>query len=129
MKIGILLLAISFITGGGIWKGFSEKPGMRETMFQMEAEAKILKKAIESRLTLPVFYDSIPDMRHTIPTDPDEVTEGYKVMAEENIRLRKAIFKAGNPKPVFNRYITSCVKCHESHCPGPINRILKLKVQ
>jgi hypothetical protein len=128
MRIGFLLVLTGMMTGGSFWKDFSEKPGMRETMFRMEAEARILRKFIESKQSLPVFQDSIPDMRHTVPTDPDEITEGYKVMAGENIRLRKEVFQARNPKPVFNRYIASCIKCHESHCPGPINRISKLKL-
>lgn len=129
MKFELIFLLGTLTTAGGLFHDLEEKPSMRATMFKLEAEAKGLKKLILEKKPLPVFQDSIPDMRHTQATDPDEITEDFKAFAEANLNLRQEIYKAKNPKPVFNRYIASCVKCHESHCPGPINRINKLRIE
>lgn len=127
MKIGIPAFLFLLFSGFSVWKDL-DTPRMIPVMYQMEAEAKKIKQVILSKEKLPAFMDSIPDMRHTLPTDPDEITEEFKVMAEENIRLRRAVYSARNPKTVYNKYIVSCITCHARHCPGPINRILKLKI-
>ena len=129
MKLGILFVLLSSVSLSHIWQEMNPKPGMRATMFQLEAEAKVLKRFISEKRDLPGFQDSIPDMCTTQATDPDEITQDFTVFASLNQKLRKEVFQAKNPKPVFNRYIVSCVKCHEAHCPGPINRIMKLKIE
>jgi len=129
MKSYLLLISLFLFSGFSVIREMrTDPPGMIAVMKQMETEARILKKYIEQKSDLPSFIDSIPDMRHSKPSDPDEITPGYLIMAEENLRLRKQIFNAKNPRNAFNRYITSCVSCHNQHCPGPVPRILKLKI-
>lgn len=127
MKAILLALGIAGIMGHTA-REWSETPDMRSTMYRMEAEARVLKKRIEAREPLGSLNDSLPDICLTRPTDPDEITDEFRVMAAENNALRLSVYEAKHPKPVFNRYIVSCIKCHESHCPGPINRISKLKI-
>lgn len=127
MKIMLLALGLAGILGQSA-REWSETPDMRTTMYRMEAEARALKKRIEAREALGTLNDSLVDICLTRPTDPDEITDEFRVMAAENKALRLSVYEAKNPKPAFNRYIVSCIKCHESHCPGPINRISKFKI-
>lgn len=127
MKVILLALGFAGILGQTA-REWSETPDMRSAMYRMEAEARVLKKRIEARAPLGSLNDSLPDICLTRPTDSDEITEEFRVMAAENKALRTSVYEAKNPKPAFNRYIVSCIKCHESHCPGPINRISKLKI-
>lgn len=102
---------------------------MIRVMYQMESEAKALRKQIIDGQGLAVRVDSIIDMRNSIPTDPDEITPGYRIFAEENLKRRNMIFTSGNAKSAFNKYVKSCVSCHEQHCPGPIRRISNLYIE
>lgn len=131
MKVAFVLFSFLSLTGFSLIQSLrpsADEKSMIQVMYQMESEAKALKKHITEKHVLPAKVDSIMDMRSSVPTDPDEITEGFRVMAEENLKRRSMIFTAGNAKMAFNKYVKSCITCHQQHCPGPIRRISSLYI-
>jgi septation ring formation regulator EzrA len=131
MKAAFGLLAFLLLTGFSLHRSLQQNDAksMIQVMYQMEREAKALRKLIMEKQIVPARVDSIMDMRYSTPTDPDEITEGFRIMAEENLKRRAMIFTAGNAKSVFNKYVKSCITCHQQHCPGPIRRISNLYIE
>lgn len=132
MKAAFILSAFLLLTSFSLVRSLqpiADEKSMIQVMYQMEREAKALKKHISEQHMLPAKVDSIMDMRSAIPTDPDEITDGFRIMAEENLKRRAMIFTAGNAKVAFNKYVKSCITCHQQHCPGPIRRISNLYIE
>ena len=129
-KIGLL---VGLLTMGitGMISGLSPAPkaALPDIMYQLDAEARILRSRILNKQDLGSFADTIPDMRKGIPTDPDEITPDFLKMASVSQQLRQEMYRSKNPRQVYNRYLQSCIACHEVHCPGPIGRIQALRIR
>ena len=101
-------------------------------MRQMDGDMRKIKEHLEtsgsSGMSFPEFrYGGI----HTAtPTDPDVRDEGFTPMADallHNLGMLKSSDTAVM-KHNYNLVITSCINCHREYCPGPVQRISKLKV-
>ncbi|MDG1252107.1 MAG: hypothetical protein P8N56_00305 [Schleiferiaceae bacterium] len=76
------------------------------------------------------------DMKTAQATKPSDIkasytgyAEAYLLQLEELKEQMRANASREERLEAFNAALTTCVACHQEHCPGPISRIEKIKVQ
>jgi len=129
LKYSIGIVGVVLLSCWNFFNSNIQEPTLPKVMYQLDSEAKVLRERILKKKSLGVFTDSIQDMHIAIPTDPDEMTPEFHQMASYSLNLRKEIYRAKHPKQIYQKYIQSCITCHETHCPGPIRRIEQLKLK
>ena len=89
-----------------------------------------LKERIQKGDTIgsfPKHYLKIFKAKFTDETDNDLF---FKVKAKEYIKAQQLVYSdSKNVKEHFNAGVDACLKCHESKCGGPIQRIKKLYIK
>jgi cytochrome c553 len=107
-----------------------EMSEMAALMEQMYAENMQLKQRIISGDTLGTFPQHFLDIHAAAMTDESENDTFFKEQAAKFIEAQELIYKDPvNAKKHFNDAVSSCVKCHEQKCEGPIPRIKKLYIK
>ena len=107
-----------------------EMSEMASLMEQMYAENMQLKQRITNGDTLGGFPQHFLDIHASAMTDESENDAFFKEQAAKFIKAQELIFKDSvNAKRHFNDAVSSCVKCHEQKCEGPIPRIKKLYIK
>ena len=107
-----------------------EMSEMASLMEQMYAENMQLKQRITNGDTLGSFPQHFLDIHASAMTDESENDAFFKEQAAKFIKAQELIYKDSvNAKRHFNDAVSSCVKCHEQKCEGPIPRIKKLYIK
>ena len=113
---------------------------LASTMRNMADDIEALRtKADEGSLTVAevdVLIQAHAAMKEAEATKPDDIkatfsgyAEAYLLQLEE---LKSALEDHASRQErldAFNAALATCVACHQEHCPGPIARIQKMKVQ
>ena len=123
-------------TRNGLYQPSELALTMREMADDME---NLRQKADEGTLTVQevdALMQAHQAMATDAPTKPEDIkpsfsgySEAYLIQLED---LRDAIEQQVSREErldAFNAAIATCVACHQDHCPGPIPRIQKIKVQ
>tara|TARA_Y100000589_G_scaffold136859_1_gene130938 strand:+ start:43260 stop:43724 length:465 start_codon:yes stop_codon:yes gene_type:complete len=91
-----------------------------------------IKKAIEQNQPLPDWYsnyiDDLKKIHSATPTDP-EIKESTFFAFVDLLNQNALDLKQYPDKEHYTQLVNSCVKCHQTYCPGPIVRIKKLYVK
>jgi len=96
----------------------------------MYAENMQLKQRIANGDTLGTFPRHFMDIHASAMTDESENDAFFKEQAARFLKAQELIYKDSvNAKQHFNDAVSSCVKCHEQKCEGPIPRIKKLYIK
>lgn len=114
-----------------------EKPAITDSeltllMRDMETQMKVARQCIIDNQPLP---DSISlnfvNIHSAIPTDPADHNEQFESFASAFLANTNRIKSAEDSSrvQVFNASVQSCIDCHHSFCPGPIERIGKLRIK
>lgn len=107
-----------------------EMSEMAALMEQMYAENMQLKQRITSGDTLGTFPQHFLDIHVSAMTDESENDAFFKEQAAKFLKAQELIYKDSvNARQHFNDAVSSCVKCHEQKCEGPIPRIKKLYIK
>ena len=107
-----------------------EMSEMASLMEQMYAENMQLKQRITNGDALGSFPQHFLDIHASAMTDESENDAFFKEQAAKFIKAQELIYKDSvNAKRHFNDAVSSCVKCHEQKCEGPIPRIKKLYIK
>ena len=107
-----------------------EMSEMASLMEQMYAENMQLKQRITNGDALGSFPQHFLDIHASAMTDESENDAFFKEQAGKFIKAQELIYKDSvNAKRHFNDAVSSCVKCHEQKCEGPIPRIKKLYIK
>ena len=103
---------------------------MAALMEQMYVDNQRVKENIKSGDTIgkfPEHFLKIYSAKFTDETDNDLF---FKVKAKEYIAAQQLLYSdPKNVKQHFNAAVDACIKCHESKCGGPIQRIKKLYIK
>ena len=109
---------------------------MRDMTKDMES---LRQKADEGSLTVEevdALMETHQAMTTDAPTKPEDIKPSFSGYSEAYLTqledLRAAIAQQASREErldAFNAAIATCVACHQDHCPGPIPRIQKIKVQ
>ena len=99
---------------------------MREIHF----EANIVGRALESGqdVDLSKLKDLSKRMSTSVPTDSnvlDEVYYSFTTTLESHVKQ----IEEDSAIVEFNSVVETCVACHKNTCPGPIEKIQKLKIK
>lgn len=120
--------------------GMYEASPLAEAMRSMAMDMESLRaKADDGSLRIEEVDAMIlahADMKTAQATKPADIKASYQGYAEAYLiqleelkeRLRTNVDRAERLE-AFNAALTTCVACHQEHCPGPISRIEKIKVQ
>ena len=102
---------------------------MAALMEQMYAENQQLKQRIKRGDTIGKFPNRFLQIHKAAMTDESDNDTFFKTQAALFIKSQELIYEdPANAKQHFNDGITSCVKCHEQKCSGPLQKIKKLYI-
>jgi lipopolysaccharide export LptBFGC system permease protein LptF len=88
-----------------------------------------IKKSLANNEQLPTWYSNYIDELKKIhtATSTDTTIKESTFYAFIDLLNRNAIeLKQNTNKENYNQLVNSCIKCHQSYCPGPIVKIKKL---
>jgi len=141
--IFILLLGLGFMVSCSDTEECSAAPGSKKKvgkyLMRQDSELTILMKDMEEDLKrikadlaagksakLGLDYKKVLTAHGT---DAGEVpSESYQAFAKNFLQVVEAFEKSEIEKSteLFETLVTSCMNCHQVHCPGPMVRIKKL---
>jgi hypothetical protein len=106
--------------------GDSELALLMREMYDTSASIKTTIINGESPSNFPQSFNKIQSAK---ATDPSVKNETFKVLAEEYLKGLKVLYNSpvAELKTNFNESVQKCINCHEAFCPGPIQKIVKLK--
>ncbi|MCC6337106.1 MAG: hypothetical protein IT380_24320 [Myxococcales bacterium] len=106
--------------------GASELAALMRTMV---ADLEAGRAALEKGGTPPPLWSRHRKLRCAWPTDSADRNPQFDAMAVTYLAQVQALdAKPTHPRAAFNAVVTACQACHENSCPGPIERIVQLKV-
>ena len=99
---------------------------MRNIHFEANKVGRELEAGQEVDLT--ELRNLASQLTTSVPTDSNVLDEAYYSFAEN---LQKRVEKMESEEAVveFNEMVKACVACHKNTCPGPIQKIHKLKIK
>lgn len=123
-------------TRSGLYQASELALTMRDMAKDMES---LRQKADEGTLTVEdvdALMETHQAMATDAPTKPEDIKPSFSGYSEAYMSqledLRAVIAQQASREErlgAFNAAIGTCVACHQDHCPGPIPRIQKIKVQ
>lgn len=103
---------------------------MAALMERMYAENSQLKQRIVNGDTLGKFPKDYLKIHSAAMTDEGDNDAFFKENAANFIKAQQGIYTDPTAaKANFNTMVDACIKCHESKCGGPIQRIQKLYIK
>lgn len=107
-----------------------EMSQMAALMEQMYVDNMRLKERIIKGDTIGNFPQHFLNIHASVMTDESENDAFFKMQAGKFLKAQELIYKDSlNAKKHFNDAVSTCVKCHEQKCEGPIPRIKKLYIK
>lgn len=98
-------------------------------MRAMVADLEQGKAALEKGEAPAPMWSRHRKLRCSWPTDSADRNATFDGMAIAYLEQVKALdAKPAQPKEAFNAVVAACQACHENSCPGPIEKIVTLKV-
>jgi cytochrome c553 len=99
-------------------------------MRNMNADAKVVRLKIISGEKISKFnkkYSKIFKAKASADSKKGEHFEEYaQLFLKQTERLY--LSELSEQKLEFNNWISTCVRCHETYCPGPLSSIKKMKI-
>lgn len=105
---------------------------LAQLMRLMDKEMQSAKISIEGGFS---FHDSLTfaygDIHSAMATEESMKKPGFDDFASAYLKQLEIFKNSGQPtqKENFNLLVNSCLNCHASHCPGPVNKIKELKIK
>lgn len=147
-RLFLLPLCFIFILGGCEKKAGTVKPEpkqeapaekefmmyemseMATLMEQMYVDNMRLKERIINGDSIGSFPKHFLNIHASAMTDESENDAFFKEQAAKFLKAQELIYNDPvNATKHFNDAVSSCVKCHEQKCEGPIPRIKKLYIK
>lgn len=105
---------------------------LAQLMRLMDKEMQSAKISIEGGYS---FHDSLTfnygNIHSASATEDNMKKPGFDEFASAYLKQLEILKKSGQPnqKENFNLLVNSCLNCHASHCPGPVNKIKELRIK
>jgi cytochrome c553 len=107
-----------------------EMSEMAALMEQMYVDNMRLKERIIAGDTIGAFPRHFLNIHASAMTDESDNDAFFKMQSKNFLAAQELIYNDSlNAKKHFNDAVSSCVKCHEQKCEGPIPRIKKLYIK
>jgi hypothetical protein len=108
----------------------SESP-LSKLMREMAGDMKKLRAStIEGKVYTKwgKSYDKINTAKPSADSKKGEHFEEYSTVFLNQVERTKQAKTATEIKPAYNLLVQSCIRCHETYCPGPITMLKKLAI-
>jgi hypothetical protein len=75
------------------------------------------------------FPQRFHEMHSALATDPSVKNKTFSILAADYLKGLKVLYSSSQEKlkSNYNESVQKCISCHENFCPGPIQKITKLK--
>ena len=108
----------------------SESP-LSKLMREMSSDMKKLKAStVEGKVYTKwgKSYDKIKTAKPSADSKKGEHFEEYANVFLAQVERTKQAKTIETLKPAYNILVQSCIRCHETYCPGPITMLKKLAI-
>jgi len=108
--------------------GSSELALLMRKMFD---EGMIVKEKIVKGEEIGAYPADYEKIKSATPTEADMKQDNFNAFADDMIAALKKLHQnpAKERKENFNRFVSTCMNCHDMMCPGPKRKIVKLKIE
>lgn len=130
MKIRSLLLVLSLIMGQIAWSGFRAESELSKLMRTMANDMKRVRVKVLNGDKIPAFYKKYDRILTAKPSVESKKGEHYPEYANVFLAQVDRFSKADKSiqKLEYNNLVKTCIRCHETYCPGPISMLKKLQI-
>jgi len=130
MKIRSLLLVAVLIMGQIAWSGFRAESELSKLMRTMANDMKRVRVKVQNGDKIPAFYKKYDRVLTAKPSVESKKGEHYPEYANVFLAQVDRFSKAdkSNQKLEYNNLVKTCIRCHETYCPGPISMLKKLQL-
>jgi len=106
---------------------YSEMAALMRQMYSINEALKIRIESGEDLGTFPTEFEQILNAEMTKKQKRDDFFEKHSSLFLES--QRKIYANPKDAKALYNESINSCVECHRTKCPGPIEKIKHLELK
>ncbi len=118
MLSGIVVLCNSFLIESDLSK----------LMRTMTSDAKKLREKVQKGDKIPMFYKKYKRIYTASPSSDNKKGDEFDALARAFLtnceRLHSSDYE--NRKLAYNAMVTSCIRCHEKYCPGPLSMLKRM---
>ncbi len=98
-------------------------------MRSMFDDFSVIQKAVsKNKIPKQDFREKFKALHSAKPTEEKMKNENYMAMSTVFLKLMDKLYEPGEQIEDYNILVSSCVTCHQNHCPGPIPKIKKLLI-
>lgn len=96
----------------------------------MANDMKRMREKVQQGEKIPVFYKKYNRILTAKPSSEAKKGEHYTEYANSFLAQTERFGKstAEERKIEYNNLVKTCIRCHESYCPGPISMLRKLQL-
>ena len=130
VKIGFIIsLTTILFTSATFQQSESE---LSKLMREMAEDMKKMKVAVSKGKTLKKWGEDYKSIRTAKPSAESKKGEHFEEYSTAFLTQVDRMSKAEKEDPAlktkYNSLVQSCIRCHETYCPGPISMLRKLKL-
>ncbi len=88
-----------------------------------------LRIEVERGRVTSKFPQRFNEMHSALATEPSVKNKTFSILADDYLKGLKILYSSSQEKlkSNYNESVQKCISCHENFCPGPIQKITKLK--
>ena len=118
MLSGIVVLCNSFLIESDLSK----------LMRTMTSDAKKLREKVQKGDKIPMFYKKYKRIYTASPSSDNKKGDEFDALARAFLTNCERLHSSDdeNRKLAYNSMVTSCIRCHEKYCPGPLSMLKRM---
>ena len=118
MLSGIVVLCNSFLIESDLSK----------LMRTMTSDAKKLREKVQKGDKIPMFYKKYKRIYTASPSSDNKKGDEFDALARAFLTNCEHLHSSDdeNRKLAYNAMVTSCIRCHEKYCPGPLSMLKRM---
>ena len=130
MKIKGLFLISFVLLGVMISSGFRSESELSKLMRTMANDMKRIRVKVQNGEKIPMFYKKYHRINTAKPSVESKKGDRYPEYATVFLTQLDRFGKAepAGLKTEYNNLVKTCIRCHETYCPGPISMLKKLQL-
>lgn len=130
MKIKGLFLVSGLLVLFVLLNGFRSESELSKLMRTMANDMKRVRVKVQNGEKIPMFYKKYHRINTAKPSVESKKGERYPEYANTFLVQLDRFGKAEkiNQKTEFNNLVKTCIRCHETYCPGPISMLKKMQL-
>jgi cytochrome c553 len=130
MRIKGLFLISGLLISAILFNGFRSESELSKLMRTMANDMKRVRVKIQNGEKIPMFYKKYHRINTAKPSVESKKGEHYPEYANAFLIQLDRFGKAEKTtqKSEFNSLVKTCIRCHETYCPGPISMLKKLQL-